>query len=167
METQTGAQPYFRTSIPVLALKSYAPIGAVMVLAIAALGGAMATLGTRDEVPDLTAAAAFVALAPASTIAGRLFAALTGRLPTLREAGTFGLVSAIAASALAFLASAAMRWFGAKAWLLAFWTQALGGEAQSSAFGLALVANAVIVLMAAWSFWSTARRLLPPAAGER
>ncbi|QLP98218.1 MAG: hypothetical protein HZY79_13765 [Rhodoblastus sp.] len=101
METQARPAPYIRTSIPLLAAKCYAPIGAVMVLAIAALGGLMSWLGARGEIPDLTAAAAFVALAPSSTIAGRLFAGLARRAPTLREAGTFGLVAAILASALA------------------------------------------------------------------
>lgn len=167
METQARPAPYIRTSIPLLAAKCYAPIGAVMVLAIAALGGLMSWLGARGEIPDLTAAAAFVALAPSSTIAGRLFAGLARRAPTLREAGTFGLVAAILASALALGASAAMRWLGAKAWLLEFWTRSLSGEAPSSGFALALAANAVIVLMTAWSFWSTARRLTPADAQER
>lgn len=151
----TDAAPFIRTSIPLLAVKTYALVGAIIVLAVAALAAALAQSGGR-VLTDLTAPAAIVALAPASTVAGRLFARLARRVPSLREAGTFGLVSVISAMALAFAGAAAMRWIGAKAWLMTAWTDAVSGQAAPSAFAFAVALNVVALLMTAWSFWSSA-----------
>lgn len=167
MQARADQDPHADPSLPRIALEAYAPLGLVMVAAIAGFGVVMARLGLGGEVPDLTAPAAFVALAPAATIGGRRFALLGGRAPNLREAGVFGVVATCLAGALAVAAAAVIAWFGGQAWLLGRWAPAVGGEAGSPEMTLAVFACTVVALMTAWSFWSTARRSPPQGPSDR